>query len=357
MSYTVQSGDTLSEIAAANNTSVAEVMAANPGIENANQIQAGQNISVPSAGSGRSTYEGGFGTESGGSSQERARQILGDDRASELAKLSQQNYTPAQARQAALQTGLRTGIVDPNQASAMASAQYNPMNLQDRVIGGILGAVIPGAGLLYNAGKSMEASQSRRIGEQLTQQGDYESRGILGTGLFKGPDADSYVPVYDENDNLVGSLGLDQAGQAVGYTGQRDADYSGLGAEFISQVPDAPEMGMGGGDGPSPISAEAVGVDPAPEGPSYREPAKLPSVPLPSALERAPMQRPQPQQPTTRPMPIPAGFGQQQAAPQPQGGIMASQAAMSERQQYPFMYGNEYARQPRQGRPQQRRMA
>ncbi len=41
MAYTIQSGDTLSEIAEKNNTSVAEIMASNPQISNANQIQAG----------------------------------------------------------------------------------------------------------------------------------------------------------------------------------------------------------------------------------------------------------------------------------------------------------------------------
>ena len=357
MSYTIQSGDTLSEIAEKNNTSVAEIMASNPQIKDANKIQAGASLNISSAGSGAPTYQGGFGTESGGSSQERARAIIGDDRANELAKLSQNNYTPAQARQAAMQTGLRVGELNYDQALGMTDARYDPFNTKDMVIGGILGAVIPGAGLLYNAAKYGEAAQNRRIGEQLTLQGEYEPTGIFGSGLFKGPQAASYVPIYDENDKLVGSLGLDEAGEAVRYTGKRDEDYTGLGEKFITNVPKPPEIGDD--DGPSPISAEAVGVTPAEEGAGsgYRPTAKLPTVPLPSALERPAPTRPMPQAPITKPTQIPQGFGQQTAVPQQQAGIMASRAAMDEQAMYPFMYGNEYSRQqPQQGQPQ-RRMA
>ena len=356
MAYTIQSGDTLSEIAEKNNTSVAEIMASNPQIKDANKIQAGASLNLSSAGSGAPTYQGGFGTESGGSSQERARAIVGDDRANELAKLTQQNYTPAQAQQAQLQTGLRVGEMNYDQALAMTEAQYNPYNTKDMVIGGILGAVIPGAGLLYNAAKYGEAAQNRRIGEQLTLQGEYEPTGIFGSGLFKGPQAASYVPIYDENDKLVGSLGLNEAGEAVRYTGKRDEDYTGLGEKFITNVPKPPEMGDD--DGPSPISAEAVGVTPEETpGSGYRAPAKLPTVQLPSALDQPAPTRPMPQAPVTKPTQIPQGFGQRTAVPQQQAGIMASRAAMDEQAMYPFMYGNEYSRQqPQQGQPQ-RRMA
>ena len=59
--YTIQSGDTLSEIAEANNMSVAEIMADNPGITNADQIQAGASLDLSGAGSGSPTYDGGVG--------------------------------------------------------------------------------------------------------------------------------------------------------------------------------------------------------------------------------------------------------------------------------------------------------
>lgn len=353
MAYTIQSGDTLSEIAEKNNTSVAEIMASNPQISNANQIQAGASLNMGSAGSGASTYQGGFGTESGGSSQERARAIIGDDRASELAKLSQQNFTPAEAQQASRQYGYVGGIpsLDQSMLTEMSGAKYDPFNTKDMVIGGLLGAVIPGAGLLYTAAKYNEAYEDREIAGQLMQQGDYEERGIFGTDLFKAKDAAQYVPVYDEKDQLVGSLGLDAEGKALGYMGQRMEGYEGLGSQFI-QPAEMPQAGGGDDDRPSPISAEAVGVTPeAGAGAGYRPTPKLPQVPLPSALEQT---RPAPQQPITKPTPIPAGFGQQPRQQQqgaagpaikdPQGGIMATRAAQQQQEMYPFMYGNEYQR-------------
>jgi len=353
MAYTIQSGDTLSEIAEKNNTSVAEIMASNPQISNANQIQAGASLNMGSAGSGASTYQGGFGTESGGSSQERARAIIGDDRASELAKLSQQNFTPAEAQQASRQYGYVGGIpsLDQSMLTEMSGAKYDPFNTKDMVIGGLLGAVIPGAGLLYTASKYNEAYEDREIAGQLMQQGDYEERGIFGTDLFKAKDAAQYVPVYDEKDQLVGSLGLDASGKALGYMGQRMEGYEGLGSQFI-QPAEMPQAGGGDDDRPSPISAEAVGVTPeAGAGAGFRPTPKLPQVPLPSALEQT---RPAPQQPITKPTPIPAGFGQQPRQQQqgaagpaikdPQGGIMATRAAQQQQEMYPFMYGNEYQR-------------
>ena len=353
MAYTIQSGDTLSEIAEKNNTSVAEIMASNPQISNANQIQAGASLNMGSAGSGASTYQGGFGTESGGSSQERARAIIGDDRASELAKLSQQNFTPAEAQQASRQYGYVGGIpsLDQSMLTEMSGAKYDPFNTKDMVIGGLLGAVIPGAGLLYTASKYNEAYEDREIAGQLMQQGDYEERGIFGTDLFKAKDAAQYVPVYDEKDQLVGSLGLDASGKALGYMGQRMEGYEGLGSKFI-QPAEMPQAGGGDDDRPSPISAEAVGVTPeAGAGAGFRPTPKLPQVPLPSALEQT---RPAPQQPITKPTPIPAGFGQQPRQQQqgaagpaikdPQGGIMATRAAQQQQEMYPFMYGNEYQR-------------
>ena len=353
MAYTIQSGDTLSEIAEKNNTSVAEIMASNPQISNANQIQAGASLNMGSAGSGASTYQGGFGTESGGSSQERARAIIGDDRASELAKLSQQNFTPAEAQQASRQYGYVGGIpsLDQSMLTEMSGAKYDPFNTKDMVIGGLLGAVIPGAGLLYTAAKYNEAYEDREIAGQLMQQGDYEERGIFGTDLFKAKDAAQYVPVYDEKDQLVGSLGLDASGKALGYMGQRMEGYEGLGSQFI-QPAEMPQAGGGDDDRPSPISAEAVGVTPeAGAGAGFRPTPKLPQVPLPSALEQT---RPAPQQPITKPTPIPAGFGQQPRQQQqgaagpaikdPQGGIMTTLAAQQQQEMYPFMYGNEYQR-------------
>lgn len=48
MAYTIKSGETLSGIAKANNTTVADIMAANPSITNANKIYAGASLTLPS---------------------------------------------------------------------------------------------------------------------------------------------------------------------------------------------------------------------------------------------------------------------------------------------------------------------
>jgi LysM repeat protein len=47
MSYRIQSGDTLSRIAQRNNTSVSELMKANPQIKDANKIYAGRTLNIP----------------------------------------------------------------------------------------------------------------------------------------------------------------------------------------------------------------------------------------------------------------------------------------------------------------------
>ena len=65
--YTVQSGDTLSEIAAKNNTTVAALMKANPGITDPNLIYAGSTLSIP--GQGGSFWENLLGGQAGQAGQ------------------------------------------------------------------------------------------------------------------------------------------------------------------------------------------------------------------------------------------------------------------------------------------------
>ena len=59
--YTVKSGDVLSTIAQNNQVSVQDLMQANPGITNADVLQAGQHINIPSA-TGSDMYANGVGT-------------------------------------------------------------------------------------------------------------------------------------------------------------------------------------------------------------------------------------------------------------------------------------------------------
>jgi LysM repeat protein len=60
--HTVQSGDTLSQIAQTNNTSVEELMKLNPKITNPDVITAGQPIKLPVPGNTLPTYDNGVGT-------------------------------------------------------------------------------------------------------------------------------------------------------------------------------------------------------------------------------------------------------------------------------------------------------
>ena len=62
MAYTIKRGDTLSQIAKNNNTTVADIQAANPSITNPNKIYAGQMIKLP----GQGSTSQGSGSDSGG---------------------------------------------------------------------------------------------------------------------------------------------------------------------------------------------------------------------------------------------------------------------------------------------------
>lgn len=64
--YTIKPGDTLSQIAADNDVSVKDLIAANPDITDPNKISAGQKIEVPPA-TGNPTYQDGVGTGGPGS--------------------------------------------------------------------------------------------------------------------------------------------------------------------------------------------------------------------------------------------------------------------------------------------------
>ena len=84
-SITIKSGDTLSQIAKKHSTSVRQLMAANPGIKNANQIRVGQKISLPkevtsgsSVGKTNNPYQGQSSKEitSGNAKRESATQRL-----------------------------------------------------------------------------------------------------------------------------------------------------------------------------------------------------------------------------------------------------------------------------------------
>ena len=62
MAYTIKRGDTLSQIAKDNNTTVADIQAANPSITNPNKIYAGQTINLPGQGGSSQTGSSGSGS-------------------------------------------------------------------------------------------------------------------------------------------------------------------------------------------------------------------------------------------------------------------------------------------------------
>lgn len=58
--YTIKSGDTLDNIAAANGTTEAALLAANPQITNPNNISAGASLTIPASGTGNTAFSGGI---------------------------------------------------------------------------------------------------------------------------------------------------------------------------------------------------------------------------------------------------------------------------------------------------------
>lgn len=79
--YTVKSGDTLDNIAAANGTTEAALLAANPQIKDKNMIQAGANITIPAA-PGNTAFSGGIaaGQATAGQNQVQMQTALGQAR-------------------------------------------------------------------------------------------------------------------------------------------------------------------------------------------------------------------------------------------------------------------------------------
>jgi len=71
-------------------------------------------------------------------------------------------------------------------------------------------------------------ARKRGIMEQLIQQGDFETSGLFGTGMFKSmfqnPKTTNYVPVMDKDGLVIGSLALDKDGKALGYRGDKTDD-------------------------------------------------------------------------------------------------------------------------------------
>ena len=85
-----------------------------------------------------------------------------------------------------------------------------------------------GLGLATSALDEISDATNRGIMERLIQQGDFETSGLFGTGMFKSmfqnPKTTNYVPVMDKDGLVIGSLALDKDGKALGYRGDKTDD-------------------------------------------------------------------------------------------------------------------------------------
>jgi len=83
-------------------------------------------------------------------------------------------------------------------------------------------------GLATSALDEISDATNRGIMERLIQQGDFETSGLFGTGMFKSmfqnPKTTNYVPVMDKDGLVIGSLALDKDGKALGYRGDKTDD-------------------------------------------------------------------------------------------------------------------------------------
>lgn len=248
----------------------------------------------------------------------------------------------AQARKTAAEVGARTFSPEAvNPTRTQTQIELDAQRLLDRatnvpteqrmkegLIGMGLGALVPMGGMMYGLANAANRMQDRTIANQLLQQEEYKG-GLFGTGFLAGPQAASYVPVYDENDNLVGSIGVDEAGKAIRYTGDRIEDYTGFGAELVTRDPFA-DMDTGPEDS-EPTTFPLAAQGPAPAAPAASgAPPQVPLVPLPTAFvgqqPGMPMQRPM-IQPMTQATQVPQMQPYRPGAPAPQG-IMSTQQAL-----------------------------
>lgn len=242
-------------------------------------------------------------------------------RAAEAARVSAARpYTPMEVNPTRTQTQIE---LDAQRLLDRATNVPMDQQMKERLIGAGISAFIPAGGMIYGLANMAGRSQDRAIANQLLQQDEYKG-GLFGTGFLAGTPAASYVPVYDENDNLVGSIGVDEAGKAIRYTGDRIEDYTGFGAELVTRDPFEDMSYDSDNDEPAPPPA------PPPPAAPGAPPPQVPLVPLPTAFvgqqPGVPMQRP-----TVAPMTQASQVAPMQpfrpGAPAPQG-IMATQQAL-----------------------------
>lgn len=232
-------------------------------------------------------------------------------------------YTPMEVNPTRTQTQIE---LDAQRLREKATNIPPEQLMKERLIGAGIGAIVPVGGMMYGLANMANRAQQRSVADQLLQQDEYKG-GLFGTGFLAGTPAASYVPVYDENDNLVGSIGVDAEGKAMRYTGPRIEDYSGFGADLVTRDP---FEGMNQGGDNDDTAAPLMQPPPQAAAPTQTPASQIPLVPLPSAFvgqqPGMPMQRPV-NAPMTQATQVPQMQPFRPGAPAPQG-IMATPQAL-----------------------------
>lgn len=204
--------------------------------------------------------------------------------------------------------GIRTTTLSPAEiAQAKQMLEANKAGFKQQMttsaIASLAGALVPGAGLMYQAAEGLPRLSNREAAKQLLEQSEY--KGFLGLGLNKK--AAGYSAVYDENDNLVGSLAVDETGRPVGYLGEQMPGYEGYGSEFISPQPE--EEKQGGGDGGAfqltPETSLMQAMTQVPQTTGVTAPVGISSL-APQPPAQGPMPAPQPLMPNTQASAVPS---------------------------------------------------
>ena len=184
MAYKVKSGDTLSQIAKKNGTTLQALLAANPNIKNANKIRVGQSIKMPKAGSVPGNTKG---SPYGRMSQTMMNMLKGSK--------DQQEAVTSALRREVKDSGAQT-TPTPKKAKEILNAPYDAMREramkkrdEEMAKPKRKKPPIPGPDIAAKAGGSLSGKQKKMIntmaGKKVVKKGGMVKRkmgGKLGCG-------------------------------------------------------------------------------------------------------------------------------------------------------------------------------
>ena len=184
MAYKVKSGDTLSQIAKKNGTTLQALLAANPNIKNANKIRVGQSIKMPKAGSVPGNTKG---SPYGRMSQTMMNMLKGTK--------GQQEAVTSALRREVKDSGAQT-TPTPKKAKEILNAPYDAMREramkkrdEEMAKPKRKKPPIPGPDIAAKAGGSLSGKQKKMIntmaGKKVVKKGGMVKRkmgGKLGCG-------------------------------------------------------------------------------------------------------------------------------------------------------------------------------